>query len=74
MEKDFSIANLFPEFHSSKIDTGELEKIIKDAVRRDNPFDAIKKVDYTEDGVVVTLDSGQEIEIDIDWNEIILSR
>jgi hypothetical protein len=73
MDKKFSIANLFPNFHSSEIDTGELEKIIRDAVRRDNPFDAIKKVEYTDDGVVVTLDSGQVIEIDIDWNEIILS-
>jgi hypothetical protein len=73
MDKRFSISNLFPDFHSSPIDTEELEKIIRDAVKRDSPRDPIEDMEYTEDGVVVTLDSGQKIEIEIDWNEIILA-
>lgn len=64
---------LFARFHSSNVDAAELEKIIKDAVKREHPLDNIKKISYTEDGVIVILDSGQEIDIEIDWNEIILS-
>lgn len=64
---------LFTKFHSSNIDSKELENIIKDAVRRECPMDVIEDVKYTKDGVTVILDSGQEIDIEIDWNEIILS-
>lgn len=64
---------LFTKFHSSEIDSKELENIIKDAVKQEHPLEAIKNIKYTEDGVTVILDSGQEIDIEIDWNEIILS-
>ena len=67
----FDITNTFP-FHSSNIDIKELEKIISDAVKKDSPSDEIKEIKYNEDGVTVILDSGQKIDIDIDWNEIIL--
>ena len=67
----FDITNTFP-FHSSDIDIKELEKIISDAVKKDSPSDEIKEIKYNEDGVTVILDSGQKIDIDIDWNEIIL--
>jgi predicted small metal-binding protein len=70
--KQFDIGNLFP-FQSSNIDIDELEKIIKDAVRKEHPLQTISEIEYTEDGVAVTLDNGQEIDIDIDWDEIILS-
>jgi len=70
---DFDEKELFAKFHSSKIDTKELENIIKDAVRQEHPLDAVKNIKYTDDGVTVILDNGQEIDIEIDWNEIILS-
>jgi len=73
MSKKFTLANLFPNFHSSEIDSKELERIIKDAVARECPGDDIKELDYTEDGVDITLESGDQIEIEVDWQEIILT-
>jgi len=64
---------VFAKFHSSNIDTKELENIIGDAVKQEHPLDSVKNIRYTKEGVIVILDSGQEIDIEIDWNEIILS-
>ena len=72
MSKKFSLASLFPDFHSSEIDNKELERIIKDAVKRECPGDDIKKLEYTEDGIDILLESGDEIEIEVDWQEIIV--
>jgi len=71
--KKFSWSNLFSDFESREIDTKELENIIKDTVLREHPGDDIKELKYTEDGIEVIMDSGEEIEIEVDWNEIILS-
>jgi len=68
----FSLAGLIPDY-SSDIDTEELERIVKDAVKRHSPGDEIKEWKYTEDGIEITLDSGEKIEIEVDWNEIILT-
>lgn len=70
----FSIATIFPGFYSGEIDEADLEKIIQDVVGEDHPLDKIKNMKYTKDGVIIVLDSGQVIEIDIDWDEIILKR
>jgi hypothetical protein len=69
----FSLSNLLPGFHSSDITSDELESIIKDAVRKENPNDDIKVLGYTEDGIKIELESGQLIEIEIDWQEILIS-
>ena len=72
----FSIENLFPEFQpfeSGNVDTKELEKIIIDAVEREHPGSSIEDIEYTEDGMEITLDTGESIEIEIDWQEIILT-
>jgi hypothetical protein len=71
----FSLTNLFPDFHkfySSNIDKEELEEIIRGAVGKDDPDATIKELKYTKDGVIVILDNKSEIEIEIDWQEIIL--
>ena len=66
--------NLFSdEFQSREIDTEELEDIITDAVARECPGDAIEELKYTDDGIEVVLESGDIIEIEVDWNEIILA-
>ena len=73
MSRGFSFVNLFPRtFHSAEVDVEELEKIIEDAVRKDSPLDRITNIEYTDDGVVVTLNNGEQIEIEVDWEEIIL--
>lgn len=71
----FSLTSLFPdfkEFHSSNLDKEELESIIKDAIGREDPNANIKNLEYTEDGILITLDDDNQIEIEIDWQEIIL--
>jgi hypothetical protein len=70
--KELSVINLFP-FCSGNIDNEELERIIKDVVAQEQCNDRIIKIEYNSSGVVVTLKSGQQIEIDIDWDEITLS-
>lgn len=77
MEK-FSLADIFSKaggdkFHSSHITSGELESLLSDVVKQEHPDRKVKKFKYNEDGVVVTLDNGDVIEIDVDWQEIILS-
>jgi len=69
----FSWANLFAKFESREVDTKELENIIKDTVLREHPGDTIKDLKYTEEGIEIIMDSGEEIEIEVDWNEIILA-
>jgi len=73
MSERFSFTNLFPNFHSSEIDTEELEHLITDIVEKGHPGDAVEKISYTEEGLIVKLKGGDTIEIEIDWNEIIIS-
>jgi hypothetical protein len=69
-----TVADFFPEiFQSSGIDSEELERIIRETVEREYPLDSIKDLKYTEDGIEVYLDDGEIIEIEIDWNEIVVS-
>lgn len=68
-----SWTKLFSEFESREIDTKELEGIIRDAVLREHPGDTIKELEYNEDGINIVMDSGEEIFVEIDWNEFILS-
>ena len=72
MYNQFSFTNLFPNFKTGDLDQEELERIIRDAVARECPENSIVGLDYSEDGIEVKLDNGDLIEIEIDWNEIIL--
>jgi len=74
MLKKLSIKNILSGFESGQIDKDELEEIIKDLVKKDSPNKKINEIDYTEDGIVITLDDGQTIEISIDWEEIVLEE
>jgi hypothetical protein len=73
MGERFSWGNLFTEFQSREIDAEELESIIKDTVEREHPDDSVVDIKYTDEGIDVVLESGDEIGIEVDWNEIILS-
>ena len=70
---EFSITSLFPNFHSGGMDKKEFEEIIKEAVKKENPLSIIKNIKYQKDGVEVVLEDGEIIEIEIDWNELIIS-
>jgi len=72
MSKNLSANTLLSDFQSGQISEEELEHIIKELVRSDSPDNDIANIEYNKDGVTVTLDDGQVIEIEIDWEEIIL--
>lgn len=73
MNRKFSWASLFSDFQSREVDTEDLEEIIVETVEKEFPDDSIEELNYTDDGVEVILESGEIIEIEVDWNEIILS-
>lgn len=61
------------KFHSNEMDTGEFKKLIKDFISDTHPDDDIESMEINEKGFVdIKLSSGEEIEIEIDWNELIL--
>lgn len=61
------------DFHSANIDAEEFKNIITEAVADTHPGDNVISVDVNCDGVVeVKLSSGMCIEIEVDWNEIVL--
>ena len=68
----FLLSNLFSDFQSSEIESDELERIITDAVKKEYPDKSIEEFKYTNDGIIIFLNDGSTIEIEIDWQEIIL--
>lgn len=61
------------KFHSAKIDTDEFKALIKDLMSDTHPGDEVLSIDINDSGLVdVKLASGEEVEIEVDWNEIIL--
>jgi len=68
----FSFLSLFPDFHSSGVSNKELEEIISQAILEEFPDDEIDQINYYEDGISFVLKSGGVVDVDIDWNEIIL--
>lgn len=78
MMERFSLADIFSKagrdkFHSSNITSKELEALLKDVVEQEHPKQKIKNFEFVEDGAIVTLDNDDVIEIEVDWQEIILS-
>jgi hypothetical protein len=73
MNERFSFVNLFPDFHSSEIDIDELERLVTEIVEKEHPNESVEDISYNDDGLAVELSSGTIIEIEIDWNEIIIS-
>jgi hypothetical protein len=72
-KQQISWTNLFSGFQSREIDTEELEMIIRETVEREHPDDPIVDLKYDDEGINITLDSGDEVSIEIDWNEIVLT-
>ena len=60
------------KFHSVEIDVDEFKKMIQDFVNETYPGEKIADFEVEDDGVKITLDSGEEVEIGIDWNEFII--
>ena len=64
--------NLTLSFQTGSISKKELEEMIEGLVEGDSPDKSIVEFEYTDDGVTVILDDGSKIEIDIDWDEIVI--
>lgn len=69
----FLVSNLFSDFHSGGMDKKEFEEMLKEAVKKEDPSATIKNIKYLKHGVEIILDGGNIIEIEVDWNEIIIS-
>ena len=72
----FDFATLFPsdhKFRNGDIAADEFERTIRDTVIQEYPLDLIDTLTYTEGGVTVVLDSGEIIEVHVDWHEFVLS-
>ena len=72
MKRIITFTDIVSSFQSGQIHKEELEDMIKELVKNDTPDRTIDSIDYTKDGIVVTLDDEQIIEIEIDWNEILI--
>jgi hypothetical protein len=60
-------------FHSNEMDTDEFKKLIRDFISDTHPEDEIESLEINDEGLVdIKLKSGEEIEIEVDWNELIL--
>jgi hypothetical protein len=69
----FDFRQLLGEFHSAEMDVKELKKLIESFVEEAHPGDKIESFEINNDGLVdIRLVSGEEIEIEIDWNEVVL--
>jgi hypothetical protein len=60
-------------FHVGEVEKKELEKLISDVITNKMPGIIVFKFSYREEGIVVQTSQG-EIEIDIDWEEIIIKE
>jgi hypothetical protein len=55
------------------MDTDDFKKLIKDFIADTHPGDEVESLEINEKGLIdVKLKSGEEIEIEVDWNELIL--
>jgi len=60
------------EFKSVEIDSEELKKIIEEFLKDTHPDREITRFTIEDEGISVILDTGERVEIKIDWNELIV--
>lgn len=60
------------DFHSIELDTKEFKKLVEEFIHDTYPDEDMSDFDVHEDGVSITLGNGEEIEIEVDWNEFII--
>lgn len=70
----FNVKKLLNEkFHSTEINVDDLKKLINDFVKEAYPGGEIESFDISESGMIdIKLVNGEQIEIEVDWNELIL--
>lgn len=61
------------KFYSSEVTVEDLEKILQEAVGKEHPNEKIETIKYEDDGINLTLNNGQEIFVEVDWEELIIT-
>ncbi|MFA5023340.1 MAG: hypothetical protein WC523_00085 [Patescibacteria group bacterium] len=72
MHQILPITTLLSDFEPGSINKDELENMIKDLVKSNEPEREVDSINYTDDGIIVILDNEETIDISIDWDEIII--
>ncbi len=67
----FSLTSIFSDFASGDLEKEELEEIIKEAIKKECRG-TIREIKYNKAGVQIIMDDDEIIDIEIDWNEIII--
>lgn len=65
------ITHIFPKFYTGHIKRKEFEDLLVESINTKYPNCFIKNIIYTEKGLEIKLDWGT-IDVEIDWDEIIL--
>ena len=61
------------KFYSEEMDIEDFKKLIKDFIADTHPDDEIESIEINDENLIdIKLKSGEEIEIEVDWNELIL--
>lgn len=60
------------KFHSIELDTDEFKKLVEDFIHDMYPDESVSDFEVDDDGVRIKLNNGEEIEIEIDWNEFVI--
>lgn len=64
---------LSEKFYSTEMDTSDFKKLIEDIIKDTDPDDQVESIKINDEGLVdIKLKSGKEIEIEVDWSELIL--
>ena len=64
---------LSEKFYSTEMDTSDFKKLIEDIIKDTDPDDQVESIKINDGGLVdIKLKSGKEIEIEVDWSELIL--
>ena len=71
MVTKYSKQLLGEKFHSNEMDTEDFKKLIKDFISDTHQDDEVESIEINEKGLIdIKLKSGEEIEIEVDWNEV----
>ena len=65
--------HMFSKFYSDEMSVDDLKKLITDFVSESRQHGEIESFEINNNGMIdIKLTSGEEIEIEVDWNELIL--
>lgn len=67
-----TLSEVNKDFRCVEVNMKDLKNIIKDFIKGAYPEQEIDVLETNDDGILIILSNGQEIEIEIDWNELVI--